>query len=333
MRTKSGTARHRVAHGVARAWRTMGRMWRDQGAPNYRAMIGVALATVILAITILSGGVLRQVLAKSEAGSQMVIYLAPSVTEQDGLAAAKQLAAREGVTKSEFVSRTATKDRLRAAFRGNEGVLQELEVAALPASIEVQFEPGLSDAIPASTLPAQLRALPEVEDLAFVGHDDPALRPVLAAVRAGSTSLAWVLVAIALVVAIGALRVGTVDIRREASVIELLGGPPRLWRLPVVLMGGLQGLAGAGAGVIAGYWVWRGLVASVAHVYPDLSRAIAVHYLSPSTVGLGLVAFAGLGALLASFAVVRTPRLHVASAAMGGELGASARPAYAREHG
>ena len=295
----------RGARALAHATRGAARMWRDQGSQNRRAIIGVACAALLLITTLVCRRPLGQALAQLEASSQMVIYLSPYVEDDVGQRLAASLAQRGGVVGSEFISREATRGRLLDAFRGHEAVLQELDNTSLPASIELRFAPGIAEVIPASPLPAELRALPEVAELTFVGRDDHALAPALAAASQARAVLGWFLALLALAIAIISLRFGTVDLRREASVIELLGGPQRMWRAPAILIGGLQGLAGAGFAMIVGYWLTRGLVASLLAGYPALGEHLTLQFLTAGEMAGVLLGAASLGMVVAASAMHR----------------------------
>ncbi|MBK9072069.1 MAG: hypothetical protein IPL79_13855 [Myxococcales bacterium] len=296
-------ASHRVKRTLQHATRAAARMWRDQGSQNVRAIIGVACAMLLLVVALVCRRPLGQALTQLEASSQMVIYLSPYVEDDVGQRLADKLAQRGGVVGSEFVSRDATRARLLDAFRGHEAVLSELDSASLPASIELRFAPGIADVIPASPLPAELRALPEVAELTFVGRDDHALTPALAAAAQASASIGWLLALLALGVAIISLRFGTVDLRREASVIELLGGPQRMWRAPAILIGGLQGLVGAGFALIIGYWLTRALFANLLHTYPALGDLVSLRFLTAGEMVGVLMGATVLGMVVAATAV------------------------------
>lgn len=298
-------ANSRAARALAQASRATARMWRDQGPQNVRAIIGVTCAVLLLLTALVGRRPLGQALAQLQASSQMVIYLSPYVEDEVGQRLAASLAQRGGVVGSDFVSRQATRERLLEAFRGHEAVLQELDSTSLPASIELRFAPGIAEVIPASPLPAELRALPEVAELTFVGRDDHALAPALAAASRARVLVGWFLALLALGIGIISLRFGTVDLRREASVIELLGGPQRMWRAPAMIIGGLQGFVAAGFALIIGYWLTRGLVASLLTSYPALGEHIGLQFLSAGEMAGVLLGTASLGMVVAATAMRR----------------------------
>lgn len=278
-------------------------MWRDQGGQAARAVVGVTLAALLAILVLVARGPLGQLLARLDAGTNMVVYLSPYVSEDRGHALAAALGRREGVVASAFVDRAATKQRLADVFRGNEALLDELDASALPASIELRFAPGVADVMPVSPLPAELRALPEVAELTFIGRDDHALAAMLEASRRAVVYGGWFLLAVAFGVGVFALRAGTVDIRREATVIELLGGPRRMWRVPAVLVGGLQGGLGVGFGIVAGYWLFRAAAASMITAYPAMLEVVDLSYV-PATTCVALAACGvGMGMAVAACAV------------------------------
>jgi cell division transport system permease protein len=175
--------------------------------------------------------------------------------------------------------------RLLAALAAEPVLLEGVDAAALPASVEVALAPEVRDVIAMSPSVRALRGAPGVADIVVDEPADGRLAQALAAARTLAWTGAALLAGLALIVVLAAVRVQLDRDRRELAVAQLLGAGPGFLVVPTVLAGALSGLAAAG---LAALGVGLGV-----HLH---GGAIAPHLVVPG--GAELAAFLAAGAVL-----------------------------------
>jgi len=287
--------RHRVAR-LSAAVRRAGAI----ATRGPRAAIWTALA-LVCALGVAAGAVLaaaaidRWAAAHPGAGASMVVYLDPrldprlgeGVDDARARALVGELSALRGVERAELVPAAESARRLTRALGADPALLDGVDLASLPASVEVRLAPGVRDVVAISPTLRALRGAPGVADVVVEdGGGDP-LAPALAGARDVAWPAAAVVAALALVIALAVVRIGLARPEREARVLALLGASPGFTALPGALAGALHGAGAALVAAVALGLALRGLGTSFAGLAP-VSPAVA------------LGALLGLGALIGS---------------------------------
>lgn len=227
--------------------------------------------------------------------ASMVVYLDAGTTEARARAIADELAATGGVAAVEYVPSVEAARRLRAALGSHGELLDGVDDAALPASLELVLEPGVRDVAAASAIVETLRTTAGVEDVELVGDWVEQVGTVLAALRAAAWSLLGLLggLSVWIVAATARLRLDTVA--AESRVAQLLGASPGFVRWPHVVAGAIHG-ALAGALAIGGLWlVHRAVAPDVAGALAGVVGEVELAFLPAMQLGLLVALGAGLG--------------------------------------
>ena len=185
------------------------------------------------------------------AQASMVVYLDEGATTERAAEVAGALRGVDGVEAAEVVSSADAADRLRAALGAHDALLEGVDPASLPLSIEVTLAPGMADVIGASPLVAELRAAGAVEDVEVTRDYTAPLGDALARLE----QLAWALFAIiglaaALIVA-AAVRLRLADASNERAALAWLGASSWFVRAPALVAGAVLGMVGAGVALVA----------------------------------------------------------------------------------
>lgn len=259
----------------------------------------------------------------------MVVYLGDGVDQARASALVGELRALHGVERAELVSAAESASRLYRALGPDPALLDGVDVATLPASIEVTLAPGVRDVVAMSPTVRALRGAPGVADIVVeprgnAGADIVAAGPrgnpggdigiagprgnpgggdggddqVASALRT-ARGVAWTAAALfaglALVIALAAVRVRLDRSVREAAVLQLLGAPPGFVAIPNALAGALQGAA---AGVVAALALGL-MLHGPGGPSGSLGSFWAIELASPPAVAIaGLVALGGLVGLI-----------------------------------
>ncbi|HET9621003.1 MAG TPA: permease-like cell division protein FtsX, partial [Kofleriaceae bacterium] len=196
--------------------------------------------------------------AHPDAGGRMVVYLGDGVAPARAIALTAELRGLRGVERAELISADESARRLGRALGADPALLDGVDVASLPASVEVTLAPGVRDVIAMSPTLRALRGAPGVADVVVpaavpdgpAGTDDP-LAPVLRVARELAWLAAAVFAGLALVVVLAALRLRLDRSPREAAVLHLLGASPAFTAVPSALAGAWQGALAGGLAVVA----------------------------------------------------------------------------------
>ncbi len=286
------------------AWRLLRRavmnLWRTP-LPSLVAVLTMALALFLGAgfLSALSGA--RALLRAWGAEANLTLYLAQSATEAQGAALAERVRLEHAELTVALVGREEALTRLRTDMRDLASALDGISVSALPLTVELSPRGQLTSA-DVRKLAAQLARMPDVVDVEYGREWRDKLEELGRGLRtAGSAATALILGAAILVVA-NTIRLAVYARRDEIEIMKLVGATDSYVRMPFLLEGILQGLAGA---LIA----LCGLVAVHRVLLPRAQAAFA--FTSGATLGpivpahlVALLAFGGAVGLLGSWLAV-----------------------------
>ena len=204
----------------------------------------VACAFVAAGVAGLSATNVERWTTPPAGAASMVVYLGEGVDDAHAQALAGQVGKLPGVERAELVPPAETAHRLQAALGADSALLEGVELASLPASIEVGLAPGVKDVIAMSPVMRELRAAPGVVDVTVEDAADPSAG-TLRTVRTATLIGAALLGALAVIVVFAAIRVRLERDPREQRVLYLMGASPAFSIAPTALAGALHGLVAA----------------------------------------------------------------------------------------
>jgi cell division protein FtsX len=234
--------------------------------------------------------------AEDRPGSRasMVVYLGEGVADAQAHQLVGELQALPGVERAVLVPSTESARRLVSSLGSDAALLEGVDVASLPASVEVTLAPGVGDVVAMSPTVRALRGATAVTDVVVENKEDDRISGALVTVRKLAWGAAALFAGLALITVIAAIRVRLDRGRQELAVAELLGAGPGFLVIPTALAGAAQGIAAA---VLATVLLAIGL-----HVYGDsIASSLAgslgtVELAGPSVVML--LGFVAAGAML-----------------------------------
>jgi cell division protein FtsX len=187
-------------------------------------------------------------------GGHMVVYLGDGVDPARAAALVGELGALRGVLRAELVTGAESASRLTRALGSDQALLDGVDVASLPASVEVTLAPGVRDVVAMSPTLRALRGSSGVADVVVEpgggdgddsGDGGDRIAGLLRAARGVAWTAAGLFAALALVIALAAVRVRLDRSGREAAVLHLLGASPGFAAIPSALAGALHGALAA----------------------------------------------------------------------------------------
>lgn len=195
--------------------------------------------------------------------ASMVVYLGESVDQAHAAALVAELSGMAGVDHAELVPPAESARRLQVAlglgtaapradgtFAGagdspGAQLLEGIDVASLPASVEVTLAPGVRDVVAMSPTLRALRGTAGIDDVVLEDGGEDRTASAFASVRAIAWTGATLFAGLALVVVLATVRVRLDRGRREVVVARMLGAGPGFLGIPTALAGALQGTLAA----------------------------------------------------------------------------------------
>jgi cell division protein FtsX len=231
--------------------------------------------------------------AASRGGASMVIYLG-DVDENHARTLASELSALTGVERVEYVAPAESARRLERALGGNETLLEGVDRASLPASLELALAPGVADVVAMSPTMRALRDTPGVTDVVVEDASTSSSSSTFEVIVTGARVLAIIVAGLAALVVVAGLRVRLAGKRREHDVLALLGAGSGFTVFPTAI-------AGSALGVLASVLAGGAVVIVAGTVGAQVARAVggafgSVDVAAPSAAELTM--FVAVGALL-----------------------------------
>jgi cell division transport system permease protein len=268
-------------------------------------MSTAAILTVAVSLSLVGGALLlRQGVTNAtvqwRGGAELSVFLKPDAPQQQIDAVGAELKGMPEVEKATYIDKPAAYEEAQTLFANSPDTLSSLSPEAMPTSYRVV--PTETEFI--SSIGDRLKDRPGVSTVAYAKDAIETMVTVTSILQVGLFIVALVLLASAMLLILNAIRIAIFARRREVSVMKLVGATNWFIRIPFMLEGLLQGLAGAAVafGLVLGA---RAGMASVAqsHDYPLLNQMVV----SPNeAIGTGIFVLM-VGALIGvigSFAAV-----------------------------
>jgi cell division transport system permease protein len=250
-------------------------------------LVAATCALFALAASVLAADRVDGVRTAPRGGASMVVYLGDGVDDARAKELTADLAKLPGVMHVELVPPAESAKRLEQALAGDPALLEGVDRAGLPASIELQLAPGVRDVLAMSPTITALRGAPGIEDVVVEDAGAEHVSESLGSLRAVAWIAAAVLAVLAVVVVVAAVRVRLERGKQEKAALHLLGASPAFTIVPTALAGALHGIAAA---LVAG----GALCAAIALYGDELARAIgAAIDLAPAASELALLVAVG----------------------------------------
>jgi len=275
----------------------VGEAFRDLRRAGRVAVSAVVLITLSLGALggfwLVSSNIGRAV-AKWRDQVRIVVYLKREPSAGDAAALLERVRAMPGVAGVVFIGKADALRSLKQVLGKDAGVVDQLPANPLPASLEVT--PSATAVTPdgARDLLTRLAALPETDEVAGGGDWVERLahwQRLLATIGLGVGAV----LAVAAILTVTTATTLILHARRhETEIMRLVGASELTIRLPVLLQGMLQGLAGA-VFALGALVITHSVVAPRLEPLVNLTLGLSqIVFLTP----LGVLALLGTGTLL-----------------------------------
>jgi cell division transport system permease protein len=261
------------------------------------AVLSVAMVTMALAVLgffSVAAWNLHQALSRIEAEVEIVAFLDDLVTDDEARALQVRLEGEEEFRAVRLVTRDEALDAARRDLPEFEDLFVGLDLNPLPASLEIELEPGFRTPDAVARLADRLSLNPEVERVRY-GKEWLDRLNRLQRIGSVATAILGIAFSVAAALIIGsATRIAIFARRGEIQIMRLVGARTGFIRAPFLMEGLLTGLAGGALAVGATWGMWSVITESV----------LPLEWIPWSWTAVGVAAGALFG-LFASFVSVR----------------------------
>src|SRR5919199_3191962 len=244
------------------------------------SMASAALLTVAVSLTLVGGALLvkrgvERATIQWRGNVELSIFMKPEASQQELEAVGRQLAAMPEVGKSRYVSKPEAYDEFRQIFANEPDLRDSLTVDQVPPSYRVVPK----EAEQTRLIGERFRDTAGVLRVSYAKEEVDALVSVTNFLQIMLWAVALVLLLAASLLILNTIRMAIFARRREVAIMKLVGATNWFIRVPFMLEGLLQGLAGAAIAfgtvwIRRGAWGRRGGPVAVAIVLVAMSAAM-----------------------------------------------------------
>lgn len=266
------------------------------------SMMTVAVSLSLVGAAFLLGYGVDNVTQRWQGGIEFEIFLNENVTPEQRDRIQRELDANPDVERAEFVSQEQQFELFKVLFADQPEYLETVTAEVLPPSFRV--EPSIADADVIKALGDRFEAEPGVKTVVFAEETVRTLLRVSGITQSVIFTVAAVLLFAAALLIFNTIRTAIFARRREIEVMKLVGATNWFIRVPFMLEGLLQGLAGASVAFGIVYLV-RNAAQDAIRGVPLFDGFVVVSSQVATTGILTLLLGAGIGAIGAGVAVTK----------------------------
>ncbi|MDP9005297.1 MAG: ABC transporter permease [Actinomycetota bacterium] len=266
------------------------------------SMLTVAVSLSLVGAAFLLGYGVDNVTQRWQGGIEFEIFLNENITAEQQARIQRELDASPDVARSQFVSQAEQYELFKVLFADQEEYVEAVTAEVLPPSFRV--EPSIADADVISALGDRFKGEPGVKDVVFAEETVRTLLRVSGITQSVIFAVAAVLLFAAALLIFNTIRTAIFARRREIEVMKLVGATNWFIRVPFMLEGLVQGLAGASVAFAIVYLVRNAAQDAIRNV-PLFDGFVVVSSQVATTGALTLLLGAAIGAIGAGVAVTK----------------------------
>jgi cell division transport system permease protein len=235
---------------------------------------------------------------------QIFAYIDGSLTAAEVAALSTRIGAYPEVESGRFVSQAEALASFKKSVGPQSGVLEGVPAEALPASFEIALKPGARDAPSVAAVAKRLRAEKGIAQVDYPEEWTDKLGLVALSLEAAKWILGGFIAIAALFIVSNSIKLAILARRDEIEVMELIGAPRALIRVPFVIEGMSLGLAGAALSLalLGGFFY---LAVSALPQATGVAYSQPPHFLTLEGCAVLLILGTAIGAVASLFALGR----------------------------
>jgi cell division transport system permease protein len=176
---------------------------------------------------------------------QIFAYLDDRLAAADIAPLTSRVRAYIEIESVRFVSQSEAWENFKKSLGSQSGVLEGLSAEVLPASLEIAVKAGYRDPDSLAEVARRLQAEKGVGKVEYPGEWMEKFSLLMVGIEWTKWIFGGVLLFATLLIVGNTVKLAILARREEIQIMQLVGAPPRLIRMPFVIEGMIQGLLGA----------------------------------------------------------------------------------------
>lgn len=243
---------------------------------------------------------LKQAVETFKTEVRLTVYLRDGFPQKDIDAFQDRMASMPEVHSVAFISKDQALEDLGAMLAGNQNLLEGLESNPLPASLRIIPSPEYRSIEGVNSILAAIGDDPLVEEIVYGKEWLDRLDKVLAILELGSIALGLALSLAAVFIISNTIKITVMARKDELEIMRLVGATEGFIRVPFLVEGILQGVAGAVLSLALLFGLFQILVQRTGPALLSTFRLDTLSFLPHPLIGLillGGMVIGGLGSL------------------------------------
>lgn len=228
---------------------------------------------------------------------QIFAYLDARLAASEAETLAKRIRAYPEVESVRFVSQREAWDSFKQSLGTQAGVLEGLSAETLPASLEIALQAGHRDHDSLSGVVKRLRAEKSVEEVEYPQEWMEKFTALMIGIEWAKWILGGFLFLATLLIVGNTVKLAILARREEIEIMQLVGAPAAVIKMPFVIEGMLQGLFGAALSLFVLWLAFLLMRSELPQTLAVLTERDGLRFLAPESMAL----LFGLGWLMGVF--------------------------------
>ena len=210
----------------------------------------ITLAFLILSLALLIYVNLERVTENWSDRVQVTTYFASSLSTSDLTSLKSQIRALEGTADIHYVSQEEALQKFYARLKGQEALLDGVSPDVLPASLEIQLKKSHRDSASISLYVERLKKIPLISEVQYGEEWVKRFSHFMDLIRfAGILVAGFIVLAVVFIVA-NTIKLTIYASKDELELMGLVGATRLFIKIPFLIEGVVQGIAGAALAIL-----------------------------------------------------------------------------------
>jgi cell division transport system permease protein len=228
---------------------------------------------------------------------QIFAYLDARLAASEAEPLVQRVRAYPEVESVRFISQREAWDSFKKSLGAQSGVLEGLSADTLPASLEIALKPGHRDRDSLAGAVERLRAEKVVDEIEYPQEWMEKFTALMIGIEWAKWILGGFLFLATLLIVGNTVKLAILARREEIEIMQLVGAPAGVIKLPFVIEGMLQGLFGAALSLVVLWLAFLLLQSELPQTLAVFTERDGLSFLAPESVTL----LFGLGWLMGAF--------------------------------
>ena len=236
---------------------------------------------------------------------QIFAYLDPRLAPTEVEPLIGRVRAYPELESIRFISQREAWDSFKKSLGPQSGVLEGLSADVLPASLEIALKPGNRDHDSLTSVVQRLRAEKGIEEVEYPQEWMERFSVLVVGVEWAKWMLGGFLFLATLLIVGNTVKLAILARREEIEIMQLVGAPAGVIKMPFVIEGMLQGLFGAALSLVFLWLLFLLLQSELPQTLAVFTQRDSLSFLAPQSISLLFLLGWAMGAFGSFFSLSR----------------------------